>query len=92
MYITSVMCIFCSFPSKSSEEQDTDLPQALPQSSEFARNSTKFGNNVGFTVVMPEGESSTKGLSFHNTTMNVDNLSYAAAMVAHNKDLWMLMF
>ncbi|XP_050722706.1 uncharacterized protein LOC127001655 isoform X2 [Eriocheir sinensis] len=40
--------------SESSEEQDTDLPEALPQSSRVGRNSTKFGENVGFTVVMPE--------------------------------------
>lgn len=57
---------FLLLSSQSSEEQITDQPEALPQSSEFAKNSTKFGNNVGFTVVMPDGESPGKGVSFHN--------------------------
>lgn len=75
--IQIVRCITSTYhylflPFQSSEEQDTDLPEALPQSSRVGRNSTKFGENVGFTVVMPEGESQAKRLSLPN--MNVDNL------------------
>lgn len=63
-HFSNPLCVSLLF--QSSDEQDSDLPEALPQSSEAARNSTKFGNNVGFTVVMPEGESHARGLSFHN--------------------------
>lgn len=67
---SSVYHLFLSF--QSPEEQETDLPEALSQSSQVGRNSTKFGENVGFTVVMPEGESQAEGLSFPH--MNVNNL------------------
>lgn len=42
--------------------EDNDPPQALPHFSDSSRNSTKFGNNVGFTVVMPDGKLSANTL------------------------------